>query len=45
VPGYIVKREEEGKVKYSNQSPLGKADHPTRKVITATAAGQAVSEA
>jgi len=45
VPGYIVKREEEGKVKYSTHSPLGKVDHPTRKVITATAAGQAVTEA
>jgi small subunit ribosomal protein S4 len=45
VPGYIVKRDEEGRVKYSTQSPLGKTDHPTRKVITATAAGQAVAEA
>jgi small subunit ribosomal protein S4 len=34
VPGYIVKREEEGK-----------ADHPLRKVITATAAGQAITQA
>lgn len=45
VPGYMVKRDEEGKVKYSSSSPLGKADHPLRKVITATAAGQAVAEA
>jgi small subunit ribosomal protein S4 len=45
VPGYMVKRDEEGKLKYSSQSPLGKADHPLRKVITATAAGQAVAEA
>jgi small subunit ribosomal protein S4 len=44
VPGYIVKRDEEGKVKYASHSPLGKADHPLRKVITATAAGQAVAE-
>jgi len=45
VPGYIVKRDEEERVKYSTHSPLGRADHPTRKVITATAAGQAVAEA
>jgi len=45
VPGYIVSRDEEGKVKYSSDSPLGKADHPLRKVIAATAAGQAVAEA
>ena len=45
VPGYLVKRDEEGKIKYSSQSPLGKAEHPLRKVITATAAGQAVVEA
>jgi len=44
VPGYMVKREEEGRVKYSSYSPLGKADHPLRKVITATAAGQAIAE-
>lgn len=44
VPGYIVKRDEEGKLKYFSQSPLSKADHPSRKVITATAAGQAVAE-
>ncbi len=44
VPGYIVKRDEEGKLKYFSQSPISKADHSTRKVITATAAGQAVAE-
>ncbi len=44
VPGYMVKREEEGKLKYFSQSPLAKADHSARKVITATAAGQAVAE-
>ena len=44
VPGYIVKRDEEGKLKYFSQSPLSKTDHPLRKVITATAAGQAVAE-
>jgi len=44
VPGYIVKRDEEGKLKYFSQSPLSKADHSARKVITATAAGQAVAE-
>ena len=42
VPSYMVKRDEEEALKYSSQSPLGKADHPLRKVITATAAGQAV---
>jgi len=45
VPGYLVKRDEEGNVKYSSHSPLGKAEHPMRKVITATAAGQALTEA
>jgi small subunit ribosomal protein S4 len=44
VPGYIVKRDEEQKMKYFSHSPLAKGDHPLRKVITATAAGQAVSE-
>ncbi len=44
VPGYIVKRDEEEKLKYFSQSPLSKADHSARKVITATAAGQAVAE-
>jgi len=44
VPSYMVKRDEEGALKYSSQSPLGKADHPLRKVITATAAGQAVGD-
>lgn len=45
VPGYMVKRDEEQKLKYFSHSPLTKADHPLRKVITATAAGQAVTEA
>ena len=44
VPGYMVKRNEEEKLKYFSHSPLAKADHPLRKVITATAAGQAVTE-
>jgi small subunit ribosomal protein S4 len=44
VPGYIVKREEEGKLKYFSHSPISKADHPLRKVITAAAASQAVAE-
>jgi len=44
VPGYIVKREEEAKLKYASQSPLGKAEHPVRKVITASAAGRAITE-
>ncbi len=44
VPGYIVKRDEEQKLKYFSHSPLSKADHPVRKVITAAAAGQAVAE-
>lgn len=44
VPGYIVKRDEEAKLKFFAHSPLSKADHPVRKVITATAAGQAISE-
>ncbi len=44
VPGYIVKRDEEQKLKYFSHSPLSKADHPVRKVITAAAAGQAVVE-
>lgn len=44
VPGYMVKREEESKLKYYTGSPLSKADHPVRKVISATAASQAVAE-
>lgn len=44
VPGYMVKRDEEQKLKYFSHSPLAKADHPLRKVITATSAGQAVTE-
>jgi len=45
VPSYMVKRDEEGNLKYSSQSPLGKTDHPLRKIITASAAGQAVADA
>jgi len=44
VPGYIVRREEEPKLKYFVHSPLAKSDHPLRKVVTAAAAGQAVSQ-
>lgn len=44
VPGYMVKRDEEQKLKYFSDSPLSKADHPMRKVIAATAASQAVGE-
>jgi small subunit ribosomal protein S4 len=44
VPGYIVKRDEEAKLKFFAHSPLSKADHPLRKIVTATAAGQAISE-
>jgi small subunit ribosomal protein S4 len=44
VPGYIVKRDEEEKLKYFEHSPLSKTDHPLRKVVAAAAAGQAVSE-
>jgi small subunit ribosomal protein S4 len=43
VPGYMVSREEEQKIKYFAQSPMAKADHPMRKVITATAAGHEVA--
>jgi len=44
VPGYLVKRDEEGKLKYFTHSPLSKADHPLRKIVTASAAGQAIAE-
>jgi small subunit ribosomal protein S4 len=44
VPGYMVKRDEEGKLKFFAHSPLSKVDHPIRKIITASAAGQAISE-
>ncbi len=44
VPGYMVQRAEEEKLKYFSHSPLTKADHPLRKILAATAAGQAVSE-
>ena len=45
IPGYMVKRDEEQKLKYFPHSPLAKSDHPLRKVVAAAAAGQAVSEA
>jgi small subunit ribosomal protein S4 len=44
VPGYIVRRDEEQKLKYFEHSPLSKSDHPLRRVVAAAAAGQAVSE-
>ena len=45
VPGYIVDRSEEAKIKYFNYSPLAKTDHPLRKIITATSASQEVAAA
>jgi small subunit ribosomal protein S4 len=44
VPGYIVARDEEQKLKYFEHSPLSKSDHPLRKVVAAAAAGQAVTQ-
>jgi small subunit ribosomal protein S4 len=43
VPGYLVTRDEEQKLKYFEHSPLSKSDHPLRKIVAAAAAGQAVS--
>jgi small subunit ribosomal protein S4 len=43
IPGYMVSREEEQKIKYFAQSPIAKADHPMRKVIAATTAGHEVA--
>jgi small subunit ribosomal protein S4 len=43
VPGYLVTRDEEQKLKYFEHSPLAKSDHPLRKIVAAAAAGQAVS--
>jgi small subunit ribosomal protein S4 len=43
VPGYIVSRSEEQKIKYFTHSPLSKNDHPLRKIIAATTAGQEVA--
>jgi small subunit ribosomal protein S4 len=34
VPGYLVNRDEEQKIKYFNRSPLAKSDHPTRKAMS-----------
>lgn len=31
VPGYLVSREEEGRLKFSPESPVAKPDHPIRK--------------
>jgi len=45
VPGYIVKRDEEQKLKYFANSPLSKSDHPLRKIAAAAAASQAVAQA
>jgi small subunit ribosomal protein S4 len=44
VPGYVVKRDEEPRLKYFEHSPLSKSDHPLRKIVAAAAAGQAVAE-
>jgi ribosomal protein S4 len=43
VPGYIVKRDEEPKIKYFTQSPIAKSDHPVRKIAAAGAAAQEVT--
>lgn len=43
VPGYIVNKNEEQKIKYFTHSPLSKNDHPLRKIIAATTAGQEVA--
>jgi small subunit ribosomal protein S4 len=45
VPGYMVKRAEEEKLKFHEHSPLSKTDHPLRKAVAAAAAGQAVAKA
>jgi small subunit ribosomal protein S4 len=42
IPSYMVSSDEEQKIKYFAYSPLAKTDHPTRKIISATAAGQEV---
>jgi len=43
VPGYMVAREEEQKLRYFAHSPLAKADHPMRKIMAATAAASEVT--
>jgi len=43
VPGYMVGKNEEQKIKYFTQSSLAKSDHPLRKIIAATTAGQEVA--
>jgi small subunit ribosomal protein S4 len=45
VPGYMVTRDEEQKLKYFEHSPIAKSDHPVRKIAAATAAGQQVEKA
>jgi len=44
VPGYMVTRDEEEKLKYFEHSPIAKSDHPVRKIAAATAAGQQVQQ-
>jgi small subunit ribosomal protein S4 len=38
VPGYLVPKDEEGKIKFLGRSPLAKADHPARKAAAGAAA-------
>jgi small subunit ribosomal protein S4 len=45
VPGYMVPRDKEQKLKYFEHSPIAKSDHPVRKIAAATAAGQKVEQA
>ena len=42
VPGYIVTRNEEQKIKYFSHSPLVNTDHPMRKIIAATTASKEI---
>ncbi len=44
VPGYVVSRDEEQKIRYFSHSPVAKSDHPLRKIVAAAAAGQAAAE-
>jgi len=39
-PGYLVLREEEGKIGYAPTSSLSNPDHPVRKLITVAAEGK-----
>jgi len=43
VPGYLVKRDEEQKLRYFAHSPLTRSDHPLRKVVAASSAAQSMS--